>query len=110
MSGQLCWSCAKCCNSNLCEWVKSLKSPVGLVRDKNNFIVKCPNYELDITSLNKTQFFNYCSKKFCMSNRSLYRYYNRLKNLFKCNDFVFRFYFIDYLEFIVNDRKNNGEY
>jgi len=40
---QLCGTCEKACNENLCSWVKDFTLPEGVEKDKG-FIIKCPNY------------------------------------------------------------------
>ena len=46
-NNQLCWSCAKCTNGNLCSWVKNITLPDGTIRNNKGIITSCPNYEYD---------------------------------------------------------------
>ena len=67
----LCWKCEKSCNSNLCEWVKNCSklsgiipltreeilklTPKGVELDKNNYIVKCPNFVCDSLTYTRSE-------------------------------------------------------
>ncbi len=52
---QLCWTCQKCTNENLCDFVKTLSPTKNILIDSKGYIIHCDNYVKDIVIENKNK-------------------------------------------------------